>query len=66
MKLSTKFLKKLIKEELENFLSDEENEQEAEEETEKEPAEGGFKFKRDPQAAQAAIKDGFKMSEAKK
>jgi hypothetical protein len=62
MKLSTKFLKKLIKEELENVLSDEENEQEDEEE----PAEGGFKFKRDPQAAQAAIEAGFKLNEARK
>ena len=61
MQMSTKLLKKLIKEEIENFLSEEEPE-----ETEVEPAEGGFKFKRDPQAAQAAIQDGFKTNEAKK
>jgi hypothetical protein len=30
-------------------------------ETEEEPPEGGFKFKRDPQAAQAAINKGFKI-----
>ena len=61
MQLSTKFLKKLIKEEIENFLSEEDelNNQEEEEE-------GGFKFKRDPQAAQAAVEDGFKTNEAKK
>ena len=58
MKLSTKFLKKLIKEEIENFLS-EEAELEAEEDQEGE-SEGGFKFKLDPQAAQAAVNDGFK------
>ena len=59
MKLSTKFLKKLIKEEIENFLSEEEVELEAEEE----PVEDGFKFKRDPQAAQSAINKGFKIEE---
>ena len=61
MQLSTKFLKKLIKEELESFLSEEETE-----ETEEETTEGGFKFKRDPKAAQAAVEDGFKTNEAKK
>ena len=62
MQLSTKFLKKLIKEELESFLSDEE---ETEEDAEaEESTEGGFKFKRDPNAAQAAVEDGFKTNEA--
>jgi hypothetical protein len=61
MQLSTKSLKKLIKEEIENFLSEEETE-----ETEDEPTLSGFKFKRDPQAAQAAVEDGFKTNEAKK
>ena len=58
MQLSTKLLRKLIKEEIENFLSEEAelNDQEEEEES----AEGGFKFKRDPQAAQAAVDKGFK------
>ena len=63
MKLSTKFLKNLIKEEIENFLSEEENEEEVEEE---EPVKGKFKFKRDPQAAQAAVVDGFKADNVKK
>jgi hypothetical protein len=38
----------------------------SEEETEEEVSEGGFKFKRDPKAAQAAVEDGFKTNEAKK